>query len=75
MTAPDVAIWAILVKIVLRVDEGMRIMDPTDTNLSIILKENIPLAIGHHSHDSLKTFLFYQKQTLKCPVSNFEAPI
>lgn len=65
MMAPDVAIGAILVKIALRVDEGMRIMDRTDTNLSIILKENISLAIGHHSHESLKTFSLLSKTNIK----------
>jgi len=63
--APDVAIGAILVKIALRVDEGMRIMDPTDINLSIILKENITLATGHHSHESLKTFYLLSKTNIK----------
>jgi len=59
--APDVAIGVILVKIALRVDEGMHIMDPTDTNLSIILKENIPLTIGQHSHESLKNICSFIK--------------
>jgi len=63
--APDVAIGVILVKIALRVDEGMHIMDPMDTNLSIILKENIPLTIGQHSHESLKTFALLSKTNIK----------
>jgi len=61
--APNVAIGVFLVKIASRVDEGIRIMNLMDRNLSIILKENIPLAIGHHSHESLITFaLLYKKK-------------
>lgn len=64
MMALDVAIGAILVKIASRVNEGMRIMDPTDTNLSIILKENIPLTNGRQSHESLKTFAILSKTNI-----------
>lgn len=72
MMAPDVAIGAILVKIASRVDEGMRIMDPTYTKLSIILRENIPLAIGLHSHESLKTFALLSKTNIKMSCVNVE---
>lgn len=72
MMAPDVAIGAILVKIASRVDEGMRIMDPTYTNLSIILRENIPLTNGHHSHESLKTFALLSNTNIKMSCVNVE---